>query len=598
MADVKLPDLKNVLLTQGARDLITNLQLPEAVQMHLTSVGEKRPISETELAILMLHHTPADQHAHIQNRVAALYDGKGPHTDGKNPAFVGQIAHILSAQVKKELAVPVLIRRNLPQPPPPPPIIAVPRRDPLFGKVFFPDAADFVVIANNSSTDKRRVMDVVHILVREGLEDRIGDIDFKGARLRYTPRANHSDITVVKTEDIAEAKSEQGATQQGKPEQGPVQGGRAAIVDFVDTDEHQFRSRDTMISIPFDKSGAEIKAGRDGRKTEATIEIYEYAPLRPSDPNEPLRPALDTIPFNDGRPYVVSGDQADQPGYAHEGVRIGDQMGRLAEAHAELVRLQLIETAGVDPRVRWTNTPVSGFLMGLVVGEATVGEAGEALRVQVLGTNVETSAPAGDWNVPGNPQEIRALNLAQFGGQTYAQLMNGQRVTLTSSNHQFDQVQRTPLLGEQAFMGAEQVTVGGEALKRLGDEPLSVEAAKARGITVAWSTGKDGALMPVVSLKDGFLGATGESSVNGWRIDVGYVSNNQWSGAPTLTVGSADRSPSKTMMLPGIPAEAVDPLLNNGFIEVQVRTHESHMAQRIRIPMKEIQHATKKPAAA
>lgn len=553
-------DINKLKFQGGAEKLLTNFDVTEEVGQHLENLSgpTKQPLSADQVALALYMAMPEDQREHIDARVAEFGADKNTASDGTNKSFLSNVANLMNVTVEKDFAVPVIATTRQP----PPQVTVRPRvwRDPVRGQVTFPKNAAFVAIVNASNVDENGVAPVIHMLERNSVKGKSDCLDLGNSRLKWDRPDHGEDLQVVEND--------------------------ASTVAFEDRNEDQFRAGDRFVAVPFDAKGQELEGGRDGADPENLVNVFEFQPLAA----DRSQPAIDTVPLNEDNPVQWRGDDADRPTRNHAGTTL--EPGREVAVHQHKIRLPMIVQG--DQRAQWTNLRATGLDLGLKVPQGTIYEPGADLSITIGNTVAESSTPQGDWNMPGNKEEVRKVDHG-WGNMTYQQLM-GQNSQIQAGTKQQDRTNVNCSLSDLAFGRApETVTIGGKAWTPMESEDMSVADLAAHGIKAYWDN-SSGSPQPVIKLDRGVLSASeneagAKGNVQGWKIDVGYAVGNEWRGVKTVNVDSAEQSKAGTYKMPALTdRDEQQNLVPNGHVEIQLRNADGHMAKRIRIPMNQLRH--------
>lgn len=460
--------------------------------------------------------------------------------DGKRGDFLTQLIRL---HIEKE--VDVIYRQ--PQTP------TITRRDPMKGRILFDKDASYVAICNGADVADGGVARVLKVIKREGAGE-VGCLDLKGSRLEWRHRDDAKDIQVVANNALA--------------------------VDFEDVNEEQFQNGDGTFFVSFDAKGKEIPDSRDGTMNpEGTVFINECHADREGrpDPNRRVRQRR------------LDNADTDAPNLNLDGAMV--RIGRHVRTHDHKVQLYMFAKDNF-PAGSWTGALGQHVEMSLVAENGLHYELGSKVNISYLRTVLNTTVdPEKDkWQMLGNAPAASAVDLGRYAGHSLQSLLD-QNVIMISSTKPQDQRSVTRTAKELIYgLAAQHVKVGNAAFQPVGDSVVAKGQLEGMGIRAHFDECGKNQLAATLRLGKGFVSADDPASVEGWRIDVGYRDHQgQWHGCESQYVKSPKGSSDMELRLPAIE-DAKALFQANGKLEIQVYNDKGIPAQRIQIPVDQIDY--------
>lgn len=202
-----------------------------------------------------------------------------------------------------------------------------------------------------------------------------------------------------------------------------------------------------------------------------------------------------------------------------------------------------------------------------------------------------------DWQLTNEPRTSR------FPVESYRNIGRALESELTlyyvDSQGGSDQY-RSMSLAEFVFAEASQhLKVGGAPFQILGEAWVDPANAEARKLSAALWESPKGELVPLVSLEKGFLESSDpKCSLKGWRVEVGYRdSTGDWQGAGPIELKHEPSSPAKLLKLPQIRDPKLLSREGGKPLEVLVYNADGVPAQRLLIPLHQLEYKTSVPAS-
>ena len=448
------------------------------------------------------------------------------HCDGKKADFLTQM---IDFRIKKEVAE---VRNQ--------PATRRTRRDPLEAEFIMDNQAQVVLLFNARDVDDKGRPLLMKVVAREGAETK--DLDLSAYRTRWE---GDPDIQTV-----------------GKTD---------AHVAIKDVNETEFAFGDPLLQVSMDGKGEELSRGLALHPDNHLHTKYYYG-----------KNVGGQIVPDQARPY---GNQTRNDA--------GPQLDTTpARTFDDRIKLEM----GVKdsfPKGGWVETKAAHIDAKLIVEPGLMFEPDSSATVNFLGTGANTAVPKDDAFLVGAPGVERQCNLASYKNYSIAQLLAQpiQRRSQTGGGSADANALNRPAV-DMIFADKANIKVGAGALQPLRDTNVNHAQMKDNSMRAEYRPlkGDTGGQRLCLDLDKGFLSASEDSTVQNWKIVVGFVdAKGAWQQCDERSVKNTKNSSAEHFSLEMNDSAVL--YKQNKSLEVRVFNAEGVPAQRVRVPLKQVKWA-------
>ena len=411
------------------------------------------------------------------------------------------------------------------------------RRDPLYANFGMDPKASAMLLFNARDIDEKGRPLLMKVVAREGCD--VGKLDLS----QYRTKWSEPDVISVKK--------------------------NADYVEIKDVNEEEFAFGDPLLQVSTNAKGGEIS--RSVAVRPANVQITTRYNPKPGtteiDPNSPV-----------GAPQRNVNAAHDREGV----VTFRDRLHMDLKAKADV------------PEGAWLDTKVSSYDIALGVDRGLIYEPDSTANITFMQTALNLAVPADDADLLGSDAARTPLKLhPNYANAWTLQQLVTQNVNLRtqSGGGSADAKAQNIPIANLLHPSAGSVTVASSPMKPLADTALNAATFEAAGVSATKvplpdDPESDGQRV-CIDLDKGFLGASDDASVKGWKVVAGYTDQSgKWQSCGSETI--SNHKNSQAMHLTVDVHNAKHALKNNRSIELRVFNDCGVPAQRVNVPLRDI----------